>query len=124
MVPLLTGVLSESGNFVKATVLLSRRDLHLPVVLCLSKNVREYKVLEGLSVTNPRPRVYGRMRSARKAGMTTQPEGIELSLSLLTSLILRVAMPRLSSVDIVPYGVYSLQFLVPAVCKYLPLQEH
>ena len=59
-------------------------------------------------MTNTRPRVYGGMQSARKAGMITRLEGIKLSLSLLTSLILRVAMLQLSSVAIVPYGVYSL----------------
>ena len=56
--------------------------------------------------------------------MTIQPEHIELSLSLRTSLILRAAMLRLSSVDIVPFSVYSLGLLAPFVCKYLRLQTH
>lgn len=56
--------------------------------------------------------------------MTTSPERAELNLSLLPSSILRVAMLRLSSVAIVPYGVYSLEFPVPFVCKYLPVQKH
>lgn len=56
--------------------------------------------------------------------MTIQPEHIELCLSLRTSLILRAVMPRLSSVDTVPYSLYSVGRPVSSVCKYLHLQIH
>ena len=85
----------------------------------------KHRLLEGLSVTNPRPRVrVATQYNARKVGMTFQPVHIELSLSLRTSLILRVAMLRSSSVDVVPHSAYSLGPLVSSMCMYLCLQIH